>query len=332
MAQGLAKLFFLGTGFHAYTLRWLVASQCGGQSVAVHPLTYDAAFAAERLAPGCYIFTDIERLSAYERRLAAGLYRAMAARRDRFTPLNDPARARFRYALLRALHEDGVNGFDAYRADGWPRPRRFPVFLKAEADHGPALSDLLPDQAALDAALVRLPAEGRPLDGIVVIEFAGEPIAPGVWTRFTAFNVAGAILPDLPVTEGHWMVKTGAAGLVDDAGYARHDRMIREGHHAAVLARAFQLAGIDFGRADFGLLGGRAQIFEINTNPNMPGLDPPHPSARRQATHAFTWGRLTQALARLARLAPSGADEPLDQPLVADHRARGGEIKLTWRP
>ena len=325
-------LNFIGTGYHAYTLRWLVASDCGGQGVHVAPLTYDAVFAVERFVPGCYIFTDIERLSAHERWLAASLFRAMAAQPDRFLPLNDPARARFRYALLRALHEAGVNGFDAYRADGLPRPRRFPVFLKSESDHGAALTGLLPDQAALEAALARLPAEGQPLEGLVVIEFAGEPVAPGIWTRFTAFNVAGAILPDLPVTEGHWMVKTGTLGLVDEAGYARHDKMIRQGHHAAMLARAFQLAGLGFGRADFGLVGGRAQIYEINSNPNMPGLDPPHPNALRQATRAFTWARLTTALAALARRAPRGPAVALDLPLIAEHRAKRGDITLAWRP
>lgn len=330
--MGPPSLFLIGTGFHAYTLRWLVSSDCGGQGVRVQPVSYDALFAAAAFAPGCYIFTDIERLSLYERRLAASLFRAMAERRDDFVPLNDPARVRFRYALLRALHEAGINGFDAYRANGLPRPRRFPVFLKAEADHGPALTDLLPDQAALDAALARLQAAGEPLEGIAVIEYAGEPIAPGLWTRFTAFGVAGTILPDLPVTERGWMVKSGQLGLVDEAGYARHDRMIREGHHTAVLARAFQLAGIGFGRVDYGLVGGRPQIFEINTNPNMPGLEPPHPSALRQATRAFTWARLTTALAALARRAPRGAEVALDLPLIAEHRAKYGDITLPWRP
>ncbi len=325
-------LFFVSTGFHTYTIGALVASQCGGQGVRVVAVSYDALFAQAAFAPGCYIFADIERLSAHERRLAASLFRAMAARRDRFLPLNDPARVRFRYALLRALHEAGVNGFDAFRANGLPRPRRFPVFLKAEADHGPALSDLLQDQAALDAALVRLQDAGEPLDGLAVIEFAAEPIAPGLWTRFTAFGVAGTIVPDLPVTEAHWMVKTGTRGLVDEAGYARHDRMIREGHYAGVLARAFQLAGIAYGRADFGLVGGQPQIYEINTNPVLSGLEPPHPSTTRQATRALAWQRLTLAFAALARQAPRGEAVALDLPLIAQHLKQSGGAPMVWRP
>lgn len=325
-------LFFVSTGFHTYTLNALISSACGGQDVRVQPVRYDELFGQAAFTPGCYIFADIERLSVYERRLAASLFRAMAERRDRFLPLNDPARVRFRYALLRALFEAGVNGFDAYRANGLPRPKRFPVFLKAEADHGPALTDLLDDQAALDAALVRLQDSGEPLEGLAVIEFAAEPVAPGLWTRFTAFGVAGTIVPDLPVTETHWMVKTGARGLVDEAGYAGHDRMIREGRYLGVLARAFQLAGIGFGRADFGLVGGRPQIYEINTNPVLSGLESPHPSATRQATRTLAWQRLTQALAALARQAPRGEDVPLDLPLIAAHVARSGHAPMGWRP
>ena len=45
----------------------------------------------------------------------------------------------------------------------------------------------------------------------------------------------------------------------------------RDNPHGAILARAFAIAGIEFGRADYGVIGGRAQIYEINTNPNLPG-------------------------------------------------------------
>ena len=37
--------------------------------------------------------------------------------------------------------------------------------------------------------------------------------------------------------------------------------------HAASMARIFELAKIDFGRIDYGLLDGEVQVWEINTNP-----------------------------------------------------------------
>ena len=37
--------------------------------------------------------------------------------------------------------------------------------------------------------------------------------------------------------------------------------------YESILRRAFDLAGIDYGRADFSIVDGAPQIYEINTNP-----------------------------------------------------------------
>src|SRR5947209_9665143 len=217
-------LFFVGTRFHNYTLDAPAATECGGNGVSVVRVSYDELFSGGPLPGGTYVFTDIERLSPHERVLAAVCFQAMAQHPAVFRVLNDPARVRTRYALLRTLFETGLNGFDVYRAAGFPRPRRFPVFIKAESNHEPAVTDLLQDQPSLDAALDALERIGRPLDELLVVEFAGEPVAPGVWARYTAFGVQGDVLPDLPVTEGNWMVKSGELGLVGDETYREHDR------------------------------------------------------------------------------------------------------------
>jgi hypothetical protein len=50
------------------------------------------------------------------------------------------------------------------------------------------------------------------------------------------------------------------------------------------LAAAFDIAGLEYGRADFGLVGGRVQVYEINSNPEILfGND--HPSPARQETY-----------------------------------------------
>jgi hypothetical protein len=220
-------LFFVATRFHQYTMAALRRTACGGHDVTVVPLAYEELFAAPQLSGGTYVFTDIERLSPLERRLAAEVFRKMRAHPAAFRPINDPARVRHRFALLRALHEAGINSFDAYPAEGLPRPARFPVFLKSCSDHNMMVTGLLPDQAALEAALERVQAAGTPLGDLAVIEYCAEPVRPGVWCRYTAFRVGDAILPDLPVTQDHWTVKAGTTGLVSDETYLEHDRMIR---------------------------------------------------------------------------------------------------------
>jgi hypothetical protein len=47
-----------------------------------------------------------------------------------------------------------------------------------------------------------------------------------------------------------------------------------------VVEPVFDLAGIEFGRADFGLVGGQVQLYEINTNPTIASVAE-HPSADR---------------------------------------------------
>ncbi|GAN77804.1 hypothetical protein [Acidisphaera rubrifaciens] len=319
-------LFFVQTASHAYTVAAL-----DGVATA---LSYDALFAAATVPAGTYVFTDIERLTAHERALAAAAYRVIGTAAG-CRVLNDPARVRGRYPLLRALHRDGTHGFDIHRADDAPRPARFPVFLKQEAAHAPALSGLLENQHALERALAELEAAGQPLDGVLVIGYAAEPVRPGIWRRHTGFRIGDAVLLDMPVTEATWCVKAGTVGLADAAMYREDDAMIRANHHARALRHAFATARIEYGRADFGLVGGRPQFYEINTNPHLPVPEEPHPDATRQATQDFAGARLFAAIAALDTAPGNGpADAPpvaLDHALLAAQRANGVGV-MAWRP
>src|SRR5262245_8760469 len=138
-------IHFVVTRPHSYTITPLMGSCFGAEIPPCKALPYDELFCSRRLRGGTYIFCDIERLSNPELLLAAQVYRTLLEA-SCCRVLNDPARVKIRYALLRSLREAGLNMFDAYRADGHPRPQRFPVFIRAEAEHEPALTDLLPDQ------------------------------------------------------------------------------------------------------------------------------------------------------------------------------------------
>ena len=254
---------------HAYTVASL-GWNFGFETPPCSALAYEDLFDAH-LPPATYVFADIERLSDAELVVAAEIASAMEGVKE-FRVLNHPARVRTRFALLRALHERGLNRFDAHRADGWPRPKRFPVFVRAEAEHEPALTALLPDQSALDRALEALVTSGRPLRGLVVIEYCAEEARPGIWRRFGTFRIGDAIQLDHVVTEASWNVKWGTQGLSTDEENASDYRAVLENHFSEPLREAFEIAGIEYGRADFGLVDGRPQIYEINTNPHLAGL------------------------------------------------------------
>ncbi len=301
---------FITTHRHRYT----VQSLCDGgnplcPSCAV--MSYDDLFCARDLAPGAYVFCDLERLSDFELRAAAEIFR-LASKAPNLRLYNDPAKVKTRFGLLRSLFEAGVNQFDAYPADGHPRPKSFPVFVRESATHREPLTPLLDDQEALDRALAELPLAGKPLRGLIVIEFCGAPVEDNIWRRWGAYRLGSAIHLDHVVSGDGWNVKTGQMGLVGDDVYREDDRLIRRNAFARQLAEVFSIADIEYGRADFAFVSGRLQVYEINTNPEVGPLSY-HLSAVRQATLEFARSRFLRDLSAMDVKA-EGPNAPIEFP------------------
>lgn len=294
----------LGTGF--------------GYAIPRHSVVaYEDFFLAESASPGTYIFCDLERLSNLEL-LAAAEITALMKREPGFRVLNDPARSRTRYGFLRAMREAGLNDFDAYRADGFPKPRRFPVFIRVEADHLASLTPLLQDQAALEAELERLASAAKPLRSLIVIEYCAEPVFPGVWRRLGTFRIGKSYHLHDVVSEDNWNVKYGKMGLVDEATYEEDHRRLESGFMLEELRRAFEIAEIDYGRADFGLVGGRPQVYEINTNPYISSF-PTHPSPTRTRSLRLAQQVFASQLHELAEENAGGSAEAIRLSAAGDN-------------
>ena len=120
-----------------------------------------------------------------------------------------------------------------------------------------------------------------PRRGRIAIGFANERSPDGYFHKYGAFNIAGRIVPHDMMFGQNWVVKvrfsdrTGAPGR--DREYARSPegiadelRYIIGNPHQEILLKAFSVAGIDYGRADYAVVNDRVQIFEINTNPHLP--------------------------------------------------------------
>jgi hypothetical protein len=274
-------LLFITTRGHGYTVECLLSNRGSigrllngsfGRDIPKCRVTsYDALFASRRTICATHIFTDIERLYPWELKLAAELYRLIRA--AGIPCLNDPARVMSRYELLRNLYSIGFNSFNVYRAEDQPRPERFPVFVRFEADHlaGP-LSDLLHDQTALDDCLERLRSSGTPMRGLIVVEFANEEIAPGAWRRYGTFQIGTATHVDHAVVEDRWLVKFGKAGLSTNDMLHAEKAAVLSNALADQIRPAFATAGIEWGRADHAAFRGRQVVYEINTNPFITGF------------------------------------------------------------
>jgi hypothetical protein len=280
-------------------------------------MTYDQLLRSRWLRRATYVFADIDRLGFWDLELAAHTYLEM--KRLGLRVLNNPAKVKTRYALLRALHRAGLNDFNIYRADEVDSAIRFPVFLRKQQLHRGALTDLLHSTTELENAIAAAVRGGTPLENLVVVEFAAEPVRPGLYRKLAAFRIGDVIVPTISAHDTTWVTKYGQLGIAGEALYRNEWELLKTNPFAEHLQKAFEIAGIEYGRADFGIYKGRVQIYEINTNP-MIEQPASHPFAIREESTRLCWNRYLEAL----RALDSGGGWPVRLPngTLQRHRLR----------
>lgn len=259
----------------------------------VDVVTYEQVLGRARPYSGTHVFTDLDRLPSWRVHEAALLYRELKQAGTR--TLNDPARFLGRFGLLKALRRAGINSFDAYRAEDLQQPRRWPVFLRLEGNHAAPVSGLLHDEQELEHALQRAVEEGAPRSALLIIEFAAEPHATGIYRKLSVFRVADRLLGYTCVHDDNWLVKYGKPDLAAPELYDEEYSLVAENPYGPALMQAFDAAGIEYGRADFGLVGGKPQIYEINSNPFIT-LRPSYTNERRRESTALFRSKYIEAL------------------------------------
>lgn len=290
---------FVTSRGHSYTLD---ALRRDPRAPRLEVISYDRLIKTRRAAGVTHVFVDQDRLASWDLELAAAAYGCL--KRAGVAVLNDPARVRTRFSLLRALHEAGLNDFNAYRLDEGLWPERYPVFLRRSAGHGLPVTDLLNDRDALESAVDAALEGGVPASSLIVVEYAAEPAAPGIYRKLAMHRVGDRLVPELSVHDGQWLVKYGRHGFATPELYEEEARFLRKSPHADHLARAFEIAGIEWGRADFGLVQGRVQVWEINTNPQIGRVVEAHPSATRIESGRLVSEQICAGLHAIDALAP----------------------------
>jgi len=224
---------------------------------------YEALEELTEVAAGICVFADLDRLDPAERAAAASLHAQLAGSAAR--PLNDPSAFRGRHELLVHLHELGVNRHRSHRASETRRVERFPVFVRYENEHWGAISPLLRSQRELDRALAGAALLHPRADDLLIVEFTDTRSPDGLYRKYSALVVDGLVLPRDLVFERSWMQKDIAE--VTPETIAEERRYLEESPHAEELRRIARLAGVAYGRIDYGLLDGELQVWEANTNP-----------------------------------------------------------------
>ena len=259
-------IIYIGTRRQTHLLRTMHRD---ARMPAWHCRTYQWLFRTRRLPAGTYIFLGVDRLDNAERRLAGQFYRHINAQGEGWRALNDPAIAMGRYRLLRSLHAAGINDFNAYLVAENLTPQRFPVFIRRNSSSTPPLTELLATPNALRGEIDRLLAAGEPPEDLVVIEYFGEPLRPGLFQKQSAYRIADRYIPTPTIYAGDWVVKVSNTIPVPDDVAERDVAIMTSNPFAAVARAAVEIAGIEYGRADIGIVAGRPQIYEINFNPDV---------------------------------------------------------------
>jgi hypothetical protein len=235
--------------------------------VAITP--YESLSDIERLPDGAYIFADVDRLPGSLGPAAIKVWETLSAR-GRSILLNRPGHSLSRRHLLTRLHATGRNQF---RVGGVEEPVaswRFPVFIRHSTEHAGSLTGLIATPQDLTAEIARLIDAGHDPTTLLVVEFA-DVSDDGLFRKYAAFRIGDTILAHHVMIAQSWEVK--GPSLVS-AQFVDEERAFqRSNPHEADVRAAFDLGGIQFGRMDYGLVDGKVQVWEINTNPTF--LYPP---------------------------------------------------------
>lgn len=256
---------------------------------------------------GPQVFAGLDRITPAEREGVAELYDQLAKLQPGVPLLNDPRRCLLRFELLERLADEGLNSFRAYRAHDSARVARFPVFVREASEHSGSLTGLLDSPAELRRALIALRLRGYQRADLLIVEFCDTSDQNGVFRKYSAMKVGDRIVATHLMGSQDWVVKS--ESLMRSADLVREEIAYAEQNpYAEWLGRVFALAGIDYGRIDFGVLRGKPQAWEINLNPTIgraPGVPPreedPEVAALRLQSREIFHGNLVRAFAALDR-------------------------------
>ncbi len=296
-------IVFVSTEQHRYTNRDLVKEAGSGVTLA----SYDELFSFEYLPRAAYVFTDLDRLSTEKLEHASKSFRML--RRNGLPVYNDPARFLGRYGVLRRLHHEGINTFNAYRVDSLEKPVRWPVFLRADGDHKRPVSDLLHSQAELDDAIARVVEDGAPISTLLIIEYAAEEVRPGLFRKLSVFRIGDVMVAFTCVHDTQWLVKYGKPNIATPELYEDEYRMVRDNPYGEEMRRVFEMTGLEYGRVDFGIVNGRAQVYEVNSNPDVKLNPKSFGNELRDRSNALFKDNYLAAVASLDRELKAGTQE-----------------------
>ncbi len=266
------------------------------QAVGIHleHMPWDKFLAEQALPQGAWVLADFDRIHPWLIELAASRRDALVA--VGMPVLNDPRRFLTRAPLIRTLHAMGINRYTCWLPAFGEIPTRFPVFLRSLAAHRGVITDLLHDTDEAAVALEQALAVGYTVTDLGFIEYraAADPKI-GHFQKHAAYRIGDRIFRALSVNDDAWMAKNGVKGLASEETYATELAEMVDYPHTDLIRQVTDICGCTYGRVDFGLVDGRPEIYEVNSNPAFGFPETDHPSPSRLATGDISKTQLVAA-------------------------------------
>jgi len=235
---------------------------------ALQPANYRNLLWSRPRSPAAVIFSDMEQLPEWQLVLAKKFCRNLQNSPNPPKILNDPNHYAGRFELLEILHRHGINDFRASRLDR-VNELKFPVFLRRDLDHRGPVTGLLhsPDEVAQAVKKLSLRDRCFRRHRLMAVEYLDCRDSDGLFRKYSVMKIGGTLIPRHILLSREWVTKK--ADFVDEATVAEETAFIENFPHREKVAEIFRVAGVDYGRVDYGVKNGRLQVWEINTNPTI---------------------------------------------------------------
>jgi hypothetical protein len=230
-------------------------------------ISYDNFLKSRKLNAGTYIFSDIERLPLRTSEWAEKYWLELDNSELSIRLFNNPLKVMRRYELLRNLYENQSHNWNVYYLKELRWPTKYPVFLRRENDHDGPITDLIYNCQDLESEIKLLTQRGYSREDIIITEFCDTKDSDGIYKKYGAFYLGGKIIRRHVFFSDNWMVKY--PKFREDKFLKEEMDYIQSDAHEVAIREIFELANIDHGRIDYGLVDGKIQVWEINTNPHM---------------------------------------------------------------
>ena len=238
----------------------------------INIILYEEISKLDQLPCQALIFCDFERLSSEQLELVCNISKEIREKHPTLAIYNDPCRFVSRFQLLRKLYEEGLNVFNAYRLDEPRETIRYPVFLREENEHTGTLTPLLKTNREIDTHTVFLKLLGYDSSSLIIVEYCDISSEDGQFHKYSGFRIGDRFLPKILDLDSQWMVKSGRSLEFKERFFKDLTSFVEQNPHKAWLQKVFHHANIEYGRADYGMLGNRPQLWEINSNPSFGGV------------------------------------------------------------